>query len=574
MTRAFAALLAICLISPPAWGQTSSAEDEAILNTGRGNAVGTGDNSQVTIVQGYTIEQHEAALARREAQIRSDLQRAISESRRADEAERRILQLQLAEVERQRLDLDNSYDQAVKELQKLRAKLSDLGEGIAQERIVAAKQALERGDTSKADELFAEVERLEEQAVYRAAHAAYQRGKIAEDEIRWYDAAEHYRRAAGLADEMFLIGKAADFFLRTGDYDDALHFSKKALERARRLKNLFGLRDRQVSKSLDRLATSYRFLGRHSEAEPLYRQAIEIDKATVGEMHSDYASGLGSLAELLRDLSRYKEAEPLYRQAIEIDKTTIGETHPKYAIDLNNLAILLKSTGRYEEAEPLFRQAVEITRTALGETHPDYATHLNNLATLLQDLGRYEEAERLYRQAMKITKASLGETNPDYATRLNNLAAVLRKTGRYDEAEPLYRQAIEIDKATIGETHPEYATDLHDLAGLLKQTGRLQEARPMLSKAVDIYHASLGADHPHTLTSIWSQADFARADGDERAAKDYYATAIEGFSEALGNDHPHTKSLAQQFSSLLREHFPDDPALAELEATFGPDIGK
>ena len=35
-----------------------------------------------------------------------------------------------------------------------------------------------------------------------------------------------------------------------------------------------------------------------------------------------------------------------------------------------------------------------------------------------------------------------------------------------------------------------------------------------------------------------------------------------------------TRKVATNYARLLRAHFPDDPALAELEAAFGPDIGR
>ena len=85
---------------------------------------------------------------------------------------------------------------------------------------------------------------------------------------------------------------------------------------------------------------------------------------------------------------RHEEAEPLYRQALEIGQETLGERHPDYATRLSNLATLLRAaTGRHEEAEPLFRQALEIGRETLGERHPEYATRLNNFASLLKDEG-------------------------------------------------------------------------------------------------------------------------------------------------------------------------------------------
>ena len=50
-------------------------------------------------------------------------------------------------------------------------------------------------------------------------------------------------------------------------------------------------------------------------------------------------------------MGRYEEAEPLYRQAMEIRRTALGEEHPDFATSLNNLAELHRAMGRSEDEE-------------------------------------------------------------------------------------------------------------------------------------------------------------------------------------------------------------------------------
>ena len=80
----------------------------------------------------------------------------------------------------------------------------------------------------------------------------------------------------------------------------------------------------------------------------------------MGEGHPDYAVRLNNLANLLTNTGRHEEAEPLYRQALEIGRETLGEGHPDYAVRLCNFATLLANMGRHEAAEPLLRQALEV----------------------------------------------------------------------------------------------------------------------------------------------------------------------------------------------------------------------
>jgi tetratricopeptide (TPR) repeat protein len=122
---------------------------------------------------------------------------------------------------------------------------------------------------------------------------------------------------------------------------------------------------------------------------------------------------------------QYPEAEPLYRQALEVTRVALGETHPDFATSLNGLAALYRAQGNYRAAEPLDRQALEIRRVALGETHPSFATSLNNLAALYHDQGNYGAAEPLLRQALEILRTALGETHPLVAQVSRNHAALL-----------------------------------------------------------------------------------------------------------------------------------------------------
>jgi uncharacterized protein HemY len=55
-------------------------------------------------------------------------------------------------------------------------------------------------------------------------------------------------------------------------------------------------------------------------------------------------------------MGRHAEAEPLYKQATEIHREALGEQHPDYATSLNNLASLYDAMGRHAEAESLRRQ--------------------------------------------------------------------------------------------------------------------------------------------------------------------------------------------------------------------------
>ncbi len=334
--------------------------------------VNVGDSVGGSVIIGYTIEQHEAALDRQEARIRADLERAHA-------AERALLQSELDEVCRRMVDLEGSFETRRRELAEAEAALRDMGDGLPQAKLDAALAALAKGDSGKAEALFAQVQAMEAAGVARAARAAHELGKLAAADIRWADAARHHAEAARLVPSFDHLLAARELAWLSGDFPNALRFGEDLVKAA---VAEHGDGTPEHATALNEHAVTLQATGRHAEAEPLYRQALAIRAKALGEAHPDHATDLNNLAALLRDTGRHAEAEPLLRQALAIRAKAVGEAHPTYATSLNNLAGLLRATGRHAEAEPLHRQALAILIAALGAEHPSTRTVAANLATL------------------------------------------------------------------------------------------------------------------------------------------------------------------------------------------------
>jgi tetratricopeptide (TPR) repeat protein len=414
----------------------------------------------------------------------------------AHETEKQTFLAQITELKRRAADPEAALEEARKTITKLEAAITREGNetDISQTQWDNARKALEAGDFSIADELFAQIEAREDMAVKRAARAVFARGEIAEQEIRWQDAVSLFEKAANLDPTFYSLEKAAKLNWQMGRYENAIYFVNKMADQAEN--------DEQRSFALNSHALLLAAQGKYDLAEPLYRQAIEIDKKNIGDEHPYYAARLNNLGVLYRAQGKYDLAEPLYLQAIEIDKNTIGETHPDYASHLNNLAGLYRAQGKYDLAEPLFLQAIEIDKKTIGEAHPDYASRLTNLAQLYDAQNEYDLAEPLFQQAIEIGKKTIGDEHPDYATHLNNLASFYNAQGEYELAEPLFLQAIEIGKKNIGEEHPSYAERLNNLAGLYYAQSKYDLAEPLFLQAIEIDKNALGDDHPQTIRHI------------------------------------------------------------------------
>ncbi len=157
-----------------------------------------------------TKEAFEAELEERAAEVEAALATASEE-------ERTRLEGQRAEIARRLADVEGALKERDAKVRDLEALLAREGNEIGGDRLAEARAALQQGDFSKADDLFAEIEASAQAAVQSAARAAYGRGEIAEEQVRWADAAEHYARAAGLDPTYDTLLKARLFTWRAGD---------------------------------------------------------------------------------------------------------------------------------------------------------------------------------------------------------------------------------------------------------------------------------------------------------------------------------------------------------------------
>ena len=81
------------------------------------------------------------------------------------------------------------------------------------------------------------------------------------------------------------------------------------------------------------------------------------------------ARSLGGLAELFRAQGKLAEAEPLFKQSLEISRKALAPGHPQVAWSLGNLGFLYRDQERFAEAEALLREALDIGKRSLGPGH-------------------------------------------------------------------------------------------------------------------------------------------------------------------------------------------------------------
>ena len=375
------------------------------------------------------------------------LQSKLRDEARADLAqahgeERKRLEDKIDALNQRLANPDEALAQQHAIILDLEAQLTRRGNDIGGDSLAEAKSALEQGDFTAARALFEDLQARTAHDVQANAAAAFALGQIAEAEIRWHDAAEHYERAARLNPTFDSIFKARGFAWLAGDYPAALRWGEVLLTLTDA-----GVDQLQRVTSLNEHALTLFSLGRFPEAEVLFRQTLEIDLVTIGKENLIYATHLTNLASVLHAEGQLPEAEALLHSALEITLVTVGEIDPIYATQLNNLGLVLQAQRRFREAEALFLQASEIALVTIGEAHPDYGARLNNLAGVVGMLGRFAEAEVLYKQCLAIVQSTLGDRHPNTRTSVRNYLYLLEAHNPTSPDIPDLRALLETDAA-------------------------------------------------------------------------------------------------------------------------------
>lgn len=247
-----------------------------------------------------------------------------------------------------------------------------------------------------------------------------------------------------------------------------------------------------INMLLSKLAIIYDAQDRPSEAEPLYRQSLDIMRNIYpGRDNSQLASSIGNMAQFLTNQGRYSEAEPLFLEYLAMERRIYFGSNDEYlATCINNTAVFLNAQGRYSEAEPLYKEALEMRRRIYkGFDHEDLALGINNMAIFLDAQGRHSEAEPLYKEAIEMRRRIYKDSaNLNFAYSIFSMASFLNSQRRYSEAEPLYRKSLDMMRTLFGESEREdMALFTNNLASFLNDQGRCAEAEPLYIQANDLY---------------------------------------------------------------------------------------
>ncbi len=154
------------------------------------------------------------------------------------------------------------------------------------------------------------------------------------------------------------------------------------------------------------LGKLYAELGNHDKGIPLFLEFIEIDRAA-GASELDISNSLAQLGAMLIAEQRHSEAEPVVSECLEIRERVMEEDDWHIANSRSQLGACALAGGRYEEAEGLLVSAHEAFRNHRDAPEVRVTEALQRVVRLYTEWGRTDDADR-YRAMLPAEQEVLG----------------------------------------------------------------------------------------------------------------------------------------------------------------------
>jgi tetratricopeptide (TPR) repeat protein len=239
-----------------------------------------------------------------------------------------------------------------------------------------------------------------------------------------------------------------------------------------------GEKSRRVAISLNSLGTILNDAGRPSEAEKLFREALETNRKLLGHEHADSVAMLENLSHTLLRQEKVEEGAAALVEALTLRRRLLGDDHENLPRRSNETATFLWYYGDHSGAETLSREWIAVWGDLPESDLPQASVARFILGDALRRQGQWKEAETWLREALRIRREAFGHRHPRMVLPLFHLGDFCDEANRLEEAETFFRQALEIDRGDMKLWYRPDEVAAALAANLLKQ-GRSEEAEEM-----------------------------------------------------------------------------------------------
>jgi tetratricopeptide (TPR) repeat protein len=415
-----------------------------------------------------------------------------------------------------------SKDQQIAQLQDDIAELITVFKRASQPTSAEAgsNESIQRSSQLVREGKFGEAGSLLEKALASQAKDTallhYQRGEVAELELKPLTALENYEKAYETDPQNADYGFSyANMLLKQHDHGRAEPIFLKVLAAFRQLAAADPAKYRaDLARTLNNLGALYSETGDLRKTKRFYEEALIIRRELAEKdpelYQPELVGSLINMGNIYSEVEKPEKAEAALQEALKIERSYMDAqlkeqnlpehsvTGWRYVTILNNLGSIYDSTGRPSEAEDSYRQAVEQSRILVQISpayRPTLAMALANLGTLYADTNRFNDAEAMIHEALEINR-SLVEENPSahlpaLGASLSLAGLLYSDTDRFELAEKAFQEALSIRRELVQKNPSAYrhelARTLFQWANCCKRYGRTGEAEKAYLDALAEY---------------------------------------------------------------------------------------
>ncbi len=257
------------------------------------------------------------------------------------------------------------------------------------------------------------------------------------------------------------------------------------------------------------LGQVYWAIGDLTNAEAMYRAAIELRKETLGLMAPETAESMEHLSHVLWREGKLDEANLLALSGLTIQVELYGKTNIAVARSLEDYAAILNTKGQTASAASTLRTALATKEILLGHDNLEVADTMDDLAGLLLSMrSNPRKALAISQEALTVRQKILGTNNP--AVIIESLQLQKNEAdrqGRSADEEAILYKLVDAQRQFFGGPHPDLAQTLNTLASVLKNEGKLSDSERVRREALAMQQKLLGGDNAEVAQTLENLGD-------------------------------------------------------------------
>jgi serine/threonine-protein kinase len=287
-------------------------------------------------------------------------------------------------------------------------------------------------------------------------------------------------------------------YMALGEFETAEAQFKKALA-AHKKRSPDG--DDKTAVAYTRQSHALEYLGEYARADSVLQIASALFERHPQKDPLDNALFLDQRARILARLGKMSESEPLFRQALDLQLKFAPKKDSLLASSYANLGFAMAEQGKLPQAESLYVEAIAAGRRAFGPVHSDLAALMSPYAAVLDRANKPEKADSVYRETLEMRRKLLGAEHPEYAWTMFSYADFLLGRNRYAEAAKWCREVLNLRGKTLPDSHMAVSTAMSVLGRSMDGMDSLADGEHWLRESLRLRKQSLPEGHWLILSS-------------------------------------------------------------------------